>query len=544
MKASTYYHTLKYLKLTQLYGQFVFRFKRPRIKFTTNASQKKVNAKWTLPILELPQLSLPDRLTFLNQEKNITDKDIWNSGTGDEKLWRYNLHYFDFVNSKNFSNEGSWSASIIHRWIKENPPVNGCGWDPYPISLRVVNWVKWILNGNIASQEMLDSLYLQSRYLNKRIEFHILGNHILANAKALLFAGLFFNGKESEAWFKKGLKLYNKQMKAQVLEDGGHFELSPMYHAIILEDLLDVINIFKTFDKEIDACWLKQCKKMFFWLQAMSHLDGDIAFFNDAAANVAPTLSQLHEYSNRLGLNNKLSNLDSVQSFSQSGYCRIQKNNMLLLADIGNIGASYQPGHGHADVLSFELSLGSQRMIVNSGTSTYSESDERLRQRSTHAHNTLVVDDKNSSHVWKSFRVGRRARVRDIKIQKLNHFLLLKASHDGYYHADKIIHTRLWKIENNKLLIEDSVTGEGIHAVDIYFHFHPEIQVNQVQSNSFDVLTRSGLKIASIKMNNDSQLVESTYHPEFNVSIANKKIVTKVYQPLPAVFQTTIEFND
>ena len=91
----------------------------------------------------------------------------------------------------------------------------------------------------------------------------------------------------------------------------------------------------------------------------------------------------------------------------ESGYGIIEwKRDHKLIVDIAKIGPDYQPGHGHADTLSFELSIFGQRVFVNSGISQYENNSERLRQRSTPAHNTVVVNDNISSDVWNSFRVG------------------------------------------------------------------------------------------------------------------------------------------
>jgi len=91
-------------------------------------------------------------------------------------------------------NKKELQSDLIKKWVQENPPGEGNGWEPYPISLRIVNWVKWDLAKNCLSDEALHSLAVQARYLLKRPEFHLLGNHLFANAKALIFAGLFFYG--------------------------------------------------------------------------------------------------------------------------------------------------------------------------------------------------------------------------------------------------------------------------------------------------------------------------------------------------------------
>ena len=81
------------------------------------------------------------------------------------------------------------------------------------------------------------------------------------------------------------------------------------------------------------------------------------------------------------------------------------------LIDVAEIGPSYLPAHGHADALTFELSLDGKRVVVDTGTQSYEDGPSRWAQRSTSAHITIEIDGQSSSEVWKSFRVGRRARV-------------------------------------------------------------------------------------------------------------------------------------
>ena len=539
--AVKYYHTVKHLKFIQMVGQLSFRFRKIKPNLALPPTRRNPSSQWAAAILKSPQPSIPNKLVFLNQEKAVSDHSIWGDANID-KLWLYHLHYHDVIHSCDGINE-ALSNAFIHRWIKENPPAVGCGWEPYPISLRIVNWIKWILQGHEASAEMLHSLAIQSRYLCKRLEIHLLGNHILANAKALLFSGVFFEGKEAQYWFKKGLKLFNKELAEQILPDGGHFELSPMYHCIILEDILDVINLFKTYRKPVPTEWIMNCEKMFSWLHHMCHLDGDISFFNDAALGMAPTLEAIKQYQERLSLNQKLPKQQSLMHLVDSGYCRIQRENILLLTDIGNIGASYQPGHGHADTLSFELSLAKQRIIVNSGTSCYAENAERLRQRGSKAHNTLVVDDHNSSAIWKSFRVAKRAKIHDLIINESKEKTVISACHDGYYSIGKIVHTRTWTVMNHAITIEDEVSGHGFHKIGLFFHLHPEIKMTQESDTIIKLYDLSHHYLATFELNHPMRIVDSTYHPRFNVSIPNKMILAEIYQHMPVHLQTSIKFN-
>ena len=181
------------------------------------------------------------------------------------------------------------------------------------------------------------------------------------------------------------MRIIDDQIHEQVLKDGGHFELSPMYHALIIEDILDLINICQAnlprLSKEnlqLLALWQKLVPKMLFWLNSVSHPDGRISFFNDAAFGIAPENKELFAYAERLGIKLYSPN-EKIIDLKYSGLLRLQNQNVVLIADLARIGPDYLPGHAHADTLSFELSQ-KERVFVNSGTSEYGLGAERLRQ--------------------------------------------------------------------------------------------------------------------------------------------------------------------
>src|SRR5690606_14511474 len=147
------------------------------------------------------------------------------------------------------------------------------------------------------------------------------------------------------------------------------------------------------------------------WFASMFHPDSQMAFFNDAAFGMSADPTAIDRYARQLGAPGQPSRTgDAVVHLAPSGYVRLQRGPSVVLIDVAPIRPDYQPGHAHADTPSLEWSLGAQRIIVNSGTSCYGVSPERLRQRSTSDHSTVEVDDEDSSEVWSGFRVGRRAR--------------------------------------------------------------------------------------------------------------------------------------
>ena len=164
----------------------------------------------------------------------------------------------------------------------------------------------------------------------------------------------------------------------------------------------------------------------------MCHPDGEISFFNDSAIGIAPSPAQLDAYAQRLGYGIIPPTADGCTLLPESGFVRMQKGPAVVIADVGSVGPDYLPGHAHADTLSFELSLYGSRVLVNAGISEYGTSDERLRQRGTAAHNTVVVLGENSSEVWGGFRVARRAHAFGYRASEHVDQLVVTCSHDGY----------------------------------------------------------------------------------------------------------------
>ena len=519
-KVVLYFYTLRYLKPQQIYRRFWFRLIKPCLDDSPAPTIRKRLGTFFSPARRVPSLLDADTFYFLNQAGALSKLgwvDICETGSH-SKLWRYNQHYFDDLNAFKSEARKKWHLALLLRWVKENDTATGVGWDPYPISLRIVNWVKWFYAGNTLPTICIQSLAVQARFLMQRIEWHILGNHLFANAKALIFAGLFFSGHKADKWLHKGLKIISDELPNQVLDDGGNFERSPMYHAIFLEDLLDLLNLAKTFPKVIPdvnvTYWNEVAHNMLYWLNVMRHPDGEIAFFNDAAIGIAPSPEELNAYATRLGLRADTINR-RITHLADSGYIRLSFRNVLALLDVAPIGPDYLPGHAHADTLSFELSLFRQRVFVNCGTSKYGTDAIRQLERSTAFHNTVVVDSKNSSEVWNGFRVARRAYPRDLVIDDTSDSVSVSCSHDGYSRlSTKPIHRRTWEFSESNVKVFDKIHGDFKHSI-AYFHIHPDIRISNNSVDSFILQLPQGQKVIIKVEVGTSQWSHSHYAPEF-----------------------------
>lgn len=515
MRVGRLWHTLRWLRPVQFYGRLWFRLARPSPDLRPAPTLRVPVTKWA-GCRRAPSMTGAQRFRFLGVEREITSPRDWNRSDW-SKLWLYNAHYFDDLAADSAASRIKWHRALMDRWIEENPPAGGNGWEPYPTSLRIVNWLKWTLAGNPLDVRTAHSLAVQVRQLRRRLEIHLLGNHLWANAKALVFAGAFFEGNEADAWCSKGLALLARELDEQILADGGHFERSPMYQCILLEDVLDLIQLSKVypqlFDDRTILRWRNAAARMLRWLRIMTHPDGGISFFNDAALKIAPDWAALNAYAQVLGLDSDERLLKPLEILAESGYVRMQSGAAVLIADVGPVGPDYLPGHAHADTLSFELSLHGQRVLVNGGTSTYEGGALRLRQRGTAMHNTVEVDGQDSSEVWGSFRVARRARPSNVTWHDNNDVVELSAAHDGYMRLPgRVMHMRSWQLGDGWLKVIDSLSGQSKTARAL-FRFSPMFE--RVLDSKQQTLASETLRVHCHTHGSAGSVMTSTWYPQF-----------------------------
>ena len=462
---------------------------------------------------------------FLNQSKKLDLPNDWNDESF-SKLWVYNLHYFEDLLCEDSNQSRNIHLKLLNKWVDENPIGFGNGWEPYPLSLRIVNTLKAWLGGLELDNKLFESIHNQTSYLSSSLEKHLLGNHYFVNLKALLFAGLILDNSRWLSVAERGLLA---EIPEQILEDGANFELSPMYHSLMLVDMLDIYNLNRAYPdilcSKLVSLLDKYIPKMLAFMETMNHPDGGLSFFNDSADGIAPKKIMIESYAKMLGF--EVNSIDyeeaKIINNANSGYfCALTENSKLIF-DAAAIGPDYIPGHAHADTLSFEMSICDQRVFVNSGTSEYGLSSRRLNQRKTFSHNTVEVDGKDSSLVWSGFRVANRARViaRHAEI-KDNHCIELNASHNGYKslffgcnHKRKLI------LSKNSLIVCDSLEGTYKSARSI-FYFHPDLKISF--KNNLLIIKGTGFILNCDLEGRAARLIDSFWYPEFGVAIANKML--------------------
>jgi uncharacterized heparinase superfamily protein len=501
LRIGLYFHTLRYLKLKQIFFQVFRRVYRPTANINIETPTiRSISGRFTTAIEKDVSLVGAQQFQFYGEAGDLQSHG-WN-GSEKEKLWRYNQHYFDDLNGKDSPDRNNWHRRLLSDWLLSNPRAGSVGWEPYPLSLRIVNWIKWDLAEGELSDACRKSLYLQGLTLEKNVEHHILGNHLLANAKALVFLGCYFEGVDAKRWFDKACKIIAKELKIQVLNDGGNYELSPMYHCIFLEDVLDLLNVLGAYrltgSEKILVPLVRLVPPMLSWMREMTFDDGGVSCFNDSATNIAARPADITKYAARLGIHSSASpRLKGInyEHLIDSGYIVITRGELKIVLDVARLGPDYLLAHAHADNLSFEMSIAKQRIFVNSGTSCYGSSVRREFERSTRAHNSVEIDKCSSSEVWSTFRVARRAYPIGLKIEESPNTLNVLCAHTGYRRlAGSPVHMREWLVDDEKISIKDKVTGIFSCATSRLI-LHADVMVRKVDAQTFILVAPNNITL-------------------------------------------------
>jgi uncharacterized heparinase superfamily protein len=462
------------------------------------------------------------RFRFQNDERFVGSPIDWNLADA-PLLWRYNLHYFDYL----WSLEFDAGREIAEDWINRHVIGRGqVGWSPYPTSLRLLNWCGYFF-GSQAERTRADSRFTraiqesigsQTARLSCRLEYHLLGNHLLENAAALVFVGSCFDGPDARRWLDAGLRLLRRELQEQILSDGMHFELSPMYHSRVLYLLLSLMNIVS---EEVHD-WLGGfAAKMLDALACTCHPDGKIALFNDSAMGVYNPLAELAEFARRLGVpwERGATQANTTFALSKAGYygARTEQGHSVV-CDAGKVGPDYIPGHAHGDIFSFELSLFGDRLVVDSGVYDYLNGEMRGYCRSTAAHNTVEIGGRDQCEFWDAFKVARRGRPYDVQFQRENWGFRLSGWHDGYRRLPgRPTHHREFQWFHEGILavrdtVDSSVTAPAVSRI----HLHPECLISEKRDESL-VVERGGRRYTLQFAGGKVRVGTFWYCPEFGI---------------------------
>jgi hypothetical protein len=274
-------------------------------------------------------------------------------------------------------------------------------WFPYAASHRVLalgaGLVMARAKGEIAAKpqaELAEFLRLNAAFVLDNLEHELGNNHLERNLAALC---LYFSYAETvplrmaarlEQWV-------TQLVAATVLPDGTQVERSPMYQGLSVISLA-VMADTSFLSEPLRALLRDRAHAARAAFALLCHPDGQVALFNDAWHDEVPPLADPPAP-------------DGRSILPQGGFGRLSQGGDMCLMDAGPLGPDWNPGHGHADFLSLEISLGGVRLIVDPGTSRYNTGPHRTRERSAAAHNGPIWTGHEPVRFFGSFKVANLA---------------------------------------------------------------------------------------------------------------------------------------
>lgn len=424
-------------------------------------------------------------LGFLGRDVAFENGQIdWEAPGPDPEfqLWRMNLHYMEYLEIV----DDALFEDLVDAWLHANEPMRPGAWrdawNAYALSIRVVVWLQQLaarpgLDKGLRKR-IAESITRQVRYLMRHLETDIGGNHLIKNIKALIWAGAAFEGSEATRWSGMGRKLLHKELPVQILSDGVHFERSPSYHAQVFADLLECRSVLQHNLEKLDSFLPKMAQV----LVDLAHPDGFCAQFNDAGLNMAYAPETCIDAYQKQGFDRPETR--PRFAFTAAGYFGVHDGPMKLIADCGALAPDDLPAHGHGDILSFELSIGTQRIFVDQGVFEYVAGPRRNMSRSAAAHNTLSLEGADQADFFGAFRIGRRARSIHSQWEDRPDCVTLEGTHDGYLSAPgNPRHRRKFIVKPDSIEICDVLEAASPQDAKICFLLHPDVSAVAEKEN-------------------------------------------------------------
>lgn len=527
--------TVRHMRARQWMYAIRYRLAPPRRIVPLKLSTRALHAR--TPFLRHSRRAFDgvSAFTFLNRTRAF-DGD-WNPADED-MLWRYNLHYMDWLDEV-----GSARETWMQRWIGDNPPDSrGAGWDPYPLSMRLWSWIRsFVAAGTMPGPVIAGSMGVQAGALLGQLEFHLDANHLLENLLALASACLLADTSDPATLAARSrvCRLLETELEAQFLPDGGHYELSPMYHSLLLERMLDLLNLWPedaAYHPSTRVLLAARSQAMLGWLASME-VGGEIALFNDAAHGIAVEPRSLLDYGSRLLASPSPEPARPLAVLAASGYVRAERGDWILIFDAGRLAPDHQMGHAHCDMLSFCLWYRDRPLLVHPGTYQYKPGAMRDYCRSTAAHNTVAIPGAEQAELWGAHRVGRRGYPLEAEARvEADGTVVLRAAHGAYAHLPgSPIHRRSLRLSADGLVGRDELAGPGIFFGTARFHFHPDCVLSgeagewRVHLDGRGFVLRCDLPLL---------LEEGWYCPEFGKRIVSRRLAAK-FGPGPCGWSLT-----
>ena len=368
------------------------------------------------------------------------------------------------------------ARDLVKDWVDTYSNWHPDVWRPDILGNRICSWLGQYGFFCASADDhyrcrYLESLARQAHHLSRALPGDTDGERLVAAIKGLILAGLALPGHPT--WLSQGLKLLDKQIRRQFLPDGGHLSRCPATHAQVLRHLVDIRGALLAGAADVPPALVNAIDRGAPFLRLLRHNDGSLAMFNGGQGMPSWLLDMLLAQADARGR--------PPARAPHSGYERISANRTLVIIDVGTPAPRGVDDTAHAGTLSFELSVGKERIIVNCGHHA-APGPWELASRSTAAHSTLVVDNTNSTQISTTGGLGRRPSHVRVKRNESDGSNWIEAQHDGYEPIFGLTHKRRLYVsaDGEDIRGQDDIerTSEGPEESDfaIRFHLHPAVR--------------------------------------------------------------------
>jgi uncharacterized heparinase superfamily protein len=390
----------------------------------------------------------------------------------------------------------AFARTSLDEWISTKR-LGKAGRGPSITARRLISWLThapFLLNGADAGfrKNFFRSLVRHEQRLKRDLRSLSPGMPRLTAAVALTQAGLCL--PDATRALRMGSDFLASDLKALVLLDGGPATRNPDDLLAMTVDLLMLKENFARRSMEPPKGMMQLLDRMLPMLRFFRHADGNLALFNGAG----PT--------DRLLLDSILTIDDTqgrpVMNAGYSGYQRIEAGRTVLVADTGRPPPLGLSETAHAGTLSFEMSVGAERLVVNCGAPGPSHAPWRDAARKTAAHSTVTLDDRSSCRFVRgrlvTALVGRLVREGpnevDVKRDDGRGGTVLRAIHDGYAKPLGLVHERTFRVHADGNRVEGMdvirpVRQRTTADTVLRFHLHPGVRAARLGRGNSVLLT-------------------------------------------------------
>ncbi|MBV9813847.1 MAG: heparinase II/III family protein [Acetobacteraceae bacterium] len=333
-------------------------------------------------------------------------------------------------------------------------------------------------------QRLMARLVADARRLAASLPTEEMDGRAIVALKGLIAAAVAM--PERAGFLSRALKVLTQELARQIQPDGTHCERSPAQQLAVLQDLAEIRALLQSAQVAAPLALPSAIERMAPALRTLRHGDGGLALFNGTKEEAATLVELALAQAGRGGR--------APASLGDGGFQRLQAGRSVLLMDCGAPAAPKLDRFAHAGTLSFELSIGRDRLIVNCGAAPGAGPQWREATRASAAHSTLIIADTSSSEV-KGDGLGRRPEHVEVTRQEANGAHWLDASHDGWSKPFGAVHRRrLYMSENGEdIRGEDAVEAASPQPYAIRFHLHPDVDASMQQDGEAVLLrTPSG----------------------------------------------------